>query len=181
MVYNYKEVLEKYGNNRYVLEKALDEKELYRIDNSIYSDYLTVDPLIVFSKKYPNAIITMDSAFYYYGLTDVIPSKVYLAIPNGSRTIKRDDVVQTFVSKEILYQGACKVLVEGQEVNMYKKERLLVELIRRKNKIPYDYYKEIIKNYRDIAYELDMEKVEDYISLYKNKTKLSLILRDEVF
>ena len=35
---------------------------------------------VVYSKKYPNAILTLDSAFYYYKLTDYIPNKVHLSI-----------------------------------------------------------------------------------------------------
>ena len=30
------------------------------------------------NKKYPNAIFTMDSTFYYWDLTDVIPDKFHL-------------------------------------------------------------------------------------------------------
>ena len=39
----------------------------------------------------------------------------------------------------------------------------------------FDYYKEIIRNYRDISYELDMYKIEEYLSLYKNNLNASKI------
>ena len=74
-----------------------------------------------------------------------------------------------------------KVIVDGEFVNMYNKERLLVELIRKRNQIPFDYYKEIIGNYRKIADELDMYKIEQYIALYKNECNLGNILLREVF
>ena len=35
----------------------------------------------------------MDSAFYYYHLTDVIPNKVYLATDRNVRTIKDDKII----------------------------------------------------------------------------------------
>ena len=72
-------------------------------------------------------------------------------------------------------------MVDGEEVNMYNKERLLVELIRKRNQIPFDYYKEIVANYRKIADELDMYKIEQYIALYKNECNLGNILLREVF
>ena len=64
---------------------------------------------------------------------------------------------------------------------MYDKERLLVELIRKRKQIPFDYYKEIIANYRRISNVLDMYKIEEYLSLYKNDANLSEALIREVF
>ena len=64
---------------------------------------------------------------------------------------------------------------------MYDKERLLIELIRKRRQIPFDYYKEIIANYREIVDELDMYKIEQYLSLFKNDLNLSETLQREVF
>ena len=72
MIYTYKELLGKYKDD-YNIKKAFENKEIYILEKGIYSDKKIVNPLLVYSKKYPNAIITMDNAFYYYDLTDVIP------------------------------------------------------------------------------------------------------------
>ena len=64
---------------------------------------------------------------------------------------------------------------------MYDKERLLVELIRKRKQIPFDYYKEIIANYRRISQDLDMYKIDEYLSLYKNEANLAEALIREVF
>ena len=45
----------------------------------------------------------------------------------------------------------------------------------------YDMYKEIIANYRKIADNLDMEKVEKYLSYFPYDDKLFEIIQDEVF
>jgi len=180
VVYNYKEILEKYKND-YTIRKALNSKEIFKIEKGIYSDKEINNPLVIYSKKYPNAVITMDSAFYYYHLTDVIPNKVYLATDRNAHTIKDDKIIQIFVNKEILYQGRIQEKINNNLINIYDRERLLVEIIRKKKQIPYDYYKEIIRNYRDISYELDMYKIEEYLSLYKNNLNLALMLKNEVF
>ena len=36
----------------------------------------------IICKKYPSAIITMNSTFYYYDLTDVIPTNTYIETNN---------------------------------------------------------------------------------------------------
>jgi len=180
MLYSYNELIKKY-KTRYNINKALKANEIYKLEHGIYSDKKVVDPLLLYSKKYPYAVITMDSAFYYYNLTDVIPNKVYLATPRKYRTIKNDKIVQIFSEKSILDVGKTVVKINNQDVYMYNKERLLVELIRKRKQIPFDYYKEIIANYREIVDELDIQKIEKYLSLFKNDLNISEALQREVF
>ncbi len=180
MIYNYKEIMEIYKND-YNLKKALNKNEIFKLDTGIYSSKKIVSPLVIYSKKYPNSVITMDSAYYYYNLTDVIPSKVYLATDRNADKINNEKIVQTFMAKNILYQGRVNLQTNDGVINIYDRERLLIELIRRKKKIPFDYYKEIISNYRALVDELDMYKIEEYIALFKNDMSLSNILQMEVF
>ena len=180
MIYNYKEIIKIYKND-YNLKKAINKKEIYKLEKGIYSNKKIVSPLIIYSKKYPNAVITMDSAFYYYNLTDVIPNKVYLATDRNSDKINNSKIVQSFVAKSILNEGKVTLEEDGEKINIYDRERLLIELIRKKKQIPFDYYKEIISNYRAIVDELDMYKIEEYLALFKNDLNLSNILQMEVF
>lgn len=180
MIYSGKEAMKKYGT-RYNLSKALKNKEIFRLDHGIYSDKDLVNPMIIASKKYQSAIITMDSAFYYYDLTDVIPRKTYIATNRNSNTIRDEKIVQIRVPKDILNAGKEEVIIDNENVKIYNKERLLVELIRKRNQIPFDYYKEIISNYRKIVDELDMYKIEQYLSLYKNDANIADALLKEVF
>ena len=48
------------------------------------------------------------------------------------------------------------------EIKIYNKERMLIELIRNKNKLPFDYYKEILLNYRKVINELDIQAIQEY-------------------
>lgn len=65
-------MISKYKNN-YRLNKALKDKKIFKIESGIYSNQEFVNYLLVISQKYPNAVFTSDSAFFYYNLTDVIP------------------------------------------------------------------------------------------------------------
>ena len=66
-------------------------------------------------------------------------------------------------------------------IRVYDKERMLIELIRNKNKLPYDYYKEIIGNYRNIISELDIEKIQDYAMIFPKSSLITKTLQAEVF
>ena len=180
MIYTVKDAVKKYGT-RYNLSKAIDNKEIFKLDHGIYSDKDLVNPMILVSKKHPSAIITMNSAFYYYDLTDVIPTKTYVATSRTSNIIKNKKIKQIWVPKDKLNAGKDEIIIDGEKVNIYNRERLLVELIRKRKQLPFDYYKEIVSNYRKITADLDMHKIEEYLALYKNEDNLADALIREVF
>ena len=180
MLYNHSEIKKIYKSD-YQISKAIEDGNLFKLDKGIYSDKEIINQLIIYSKKYPSAIATMDTAFYYYDLTDVIPQKIFFATPSNYRKISNDMIYQIYVPNDILNQGKIEFDINGEKVNMYDKERLLVELIRKRKQIPFDYYKEIISNYRKISDDLDMYKIDEYLSLYKNDVNLSDVLMREVF
>ena len=54
-------------------------------EKGLYSEDRYVPELEIIMKKYPNAILTLNSAFYYYGLTDTIPDHYYVATPKSNK------------------------------------------------------------------------------------------------
>ena len=173
--------LDKNKYSTYQLNKAIENKELFKVDNGLYSDVEFVNPLEIILKKYPNAIFTSDSAYYYYDLTDVIPDYFYLATKRSDSRINDKNIKQIFIPNDLFEFGKTQIEVESVKINIYDKERMLVELIRKKNLIPFDYYKEIITNYRKEIDTLEIYKIQEYISYYKNESSLYDTLMREVF
>lgn len=167
MVYFYKELLEK-GLSRYQIEKKVANKELYKIEKGIYSDEEFPSELEIITKKYSKAILTLNSAFFYYELTDKIPDHYYLATDKKSRNIENKLIKQIFTKKELLNIGLTKTKIENTEVNIYDKERMLIELVRYKTKIPYELYKEVLNNYRKIKDKLNFIKLYKYAQNFNN-------------
>ena len=180
MLYFHKELREKLKSD-YQIQKAVTNKEYYKIESGLYSDVEFVNPLEIIVKKYPNAILTSDSAYYYYDLTDVIPDYFYLATKRSDSRINDKNIKQVFIPNDLFDFGKTQIEVENIRINIYDEERILVELIRKKNIIPFDYYKEIITNYRKKADKLDIYKIQEYISYYKNESSLYDTLMREVF
>lgn len=58
------ECLEKYGSD-YFIEKKIEKGELFKIGKGIYSEKRYVPELAMFVYKYPNAVVTMKSAFSF--------------------------------------------------------------------------------------------------------------------
>lgn len=179
MLLSYQECLEKYGTD-YKIKKSIKAGELFFKEKGIYSDKKYVPELEIISKKYSNAIITLNSAFYYYGLTDTIPNFYYVATPKSSRKISDTRVKQIYENSEAFEMGKTIIEYEGVDITIYNKERLLVELIRNKWKMPFDLYKELIISYRKIIHELDIATVTDYVYELPKKNMVMETLRLEV-
>lgn len=180
MLYFHKELKEKLKSD-YQIQKLVSSKEYFKIENGLYSDVEFVNPLEIICKKYPNAIFTLDSAYYYYNLTDVIPDSFCLATKRTDTRINDKNVKQIFIPNDMFEFGKTQIEIENIKINIYDEERMLVELIRKKNVIPFDYYKEIISNYRKKTDKLDIYKIQEYISYYKNELSLYDTLMREVF
>lgn len=167
MIYSYKELIEN-GLNRYQIEKKVNSGEIYKIEKGIYSNEKFPSELSVITKKYPKAILTLNSAFFYYELTDKIPDYYYLATDKKASNIEDSSVKQIFTKKELLDIGLSKMTIEDVEVNIYDKERMLIELIRYKSKLPYELYKEVLNNYRKIKDKLKFIQLYKYAQNFNN-------------
>lgn len=180
MILLYKELIKEYKSN-YKIKKLIEEGKIFKIEKGIYSDRKDVNYLEIISKKYPNAIFTMDSAFYYHNLTDVIPEKEHLALKRDSTKISDSRIKVVYYQDKFFDIGKSTLNINGVEVKVYDKERMLIELIRNRNSIGFDYYKEIIENYREIRETLNTKRIAEYISNFAIENHLYDVIMKEVF
>lgn len=179
MLYSYRECVEQFGTD-YKIKKAIEAGKLFLKERGIYSDELYVSELRIISKKYPNAIFTLNSAFYYHGLTDTIPNRYYLATPKNTAQIRDPRVKQIYENSEAIELGKTTLDYDGTIINIYDRERCLVELLRNRSKIPFDLYKEIIASYRKIIEDLDVALISDYTYMLPKSQMVMEMLRLEV-
>lgn len=180
MLYNHNELKNKYKST-YQIRKALKNKEIFKIEKGIYSDISNVHYLEVIMKKYSYGIFTSYSAYYYHNLTDIIPNKMYLATNRNATNINSDKIKQIRIKNELYNLGKTQIEYESVTINIYDKERMLIELAKNKNRMGYDLYKEIIFNYRKQVNTLDTQKIEEYLQYFVNGDKIFEIIQDEVF
>lgn len=180
MLLSYDECVKRYGNN-YRIKKAIDGGYLYKFAPGIYSDKKNVADTAIIKMKCPKSVFTLNSAFYYQGLTDTIPDYYYLTTDKDATKIRDKSIKQIFDNNHSMNLGVEIMNYNGDSIRIFSKERLLIELVRNKNSLPFDYYKEIIGNYRKLLYELDFQLVEEYAEQLP-KTKLVMeTIQMEVF
>ncbi len=173
------ECLAKYGSF-YHISKAIQEDKLRKIAHGVYSDggrYRDVELLL---KKYPVAVVTMFSAYYYYGLTDNVPDKIHLAVERDGTKIRDPNVVEYFIPKGTGGIGAVNAQLHGIDLRIFDKERLLIETIRMRTKLPLDLYHEVIGNFRKESNSLYPAKMEDYLDAFPKKELIFDAIKREV-
>jgi len=173
------ECLKKYGSD-YFIEKNIEKGKLFKVSKGVYSEKENVPEIAIFMYKYPNSVLTMKSAFYFHGLTDVVPDECDLATDRDAAKIHDQRVKQYFVQVDFFSKGIEKQNYKGYTINIYNKERMLIELARYKSKLPYDYYKEILLNYRRLLPTLNIQKIQDYALAAPKSNKIMEILQAEV-
>lgn len=179
MILTYKQCIERYGSD-YMLKKEIAEGRVFQKEKGIYSLSNACSELEIIIVKYPRAIYTGESAFYYHSLSDVIPDYYHLATIRSDSRIKDPRVRQTYLKEDIFEMGKIIMQYHNTEINIYSLERMLIELMRFRSKMPLDYYKEIISNYRNKVERMDIAKVEEYADKFKNADKLMDMIQMEV-
>jgi hypothetical protein len=158
MIYTYEELVAKFGNQRKV-KNAVANEELFQLARGYYSELPGISNDYVV-KRYPQAVLTGRSAYYHYGLSDVIPEIIEVACPLGTTRILDKSIKQSFQIEP--FYGVGKSTSEGLPI--YDQERMLIELFRFKKKYPYEYYKEVLDSFRQRSDKMDFFKVSNYLN-----------------
>ena len=173
------ECLSRFGSD-YFIEQQIAAGNLFRLENGVFAEQKNVPDNAIISHRYPHGVITLLSAFYHYGLTDVIPEACDLATSRNAAKIRDVRVKQFFVPDEVLYHGAVMDQEHDYPIRIYSRERLLVELLRYKSKLPFDLYKEVLLSFRKIINQLNMQNIQDYAMAMPKRKMIMEALQMEV-
>ena len=123
-----RECLARFGSD-YFIERRIAAGDLFRLENGVYTEQKHVPENAIISYRYPHGVITLLSAFYHYGLTDVIPDVCDLATDRNAAKIHDARVRQLFVPGSIVHQGAVMDREHEYPIRVYSREKLLIELL----------------------------------------------------
>ena len=179
MLMTTEECLARYGSF-YRIAQAVRKGQLRKLAHGIYLDGKRYRDVELLLKKYPKAVVTMLSAYYYYGLTDNVPDKIHLAVERNGTKIRDSSVVEYFVPNGTGEIGVVNTEIDGIFLRIFDKERLLIETMRMHTKMPPDLYHEVIGNYRKNADALYPAKMEDYLEAFPKKTVIFEAIKREV-
>ena len=168
------ELLQAYGSH-YQISRLVKAGGLKKLGHGLYADGdVGLCELEAICARYPNAVLTMESAFAFHRLSDYVPDRYTFATPLNAHRMQGDKVAQSFMSNDIVAIGAIEVKTDQGTIRVYDKERMLIELFRLKAKLPPDYYRELVNAYRDLAKQeaIDFRKLQSYCKQFKKSSLL---------
>lgn len=161
---DYKRVFERFGGMMRTKD-LLAENILYRplqklirqgyVEKVRYGYYRWADDdfseASVVVRLFPDAIFCMDTALYYYGYSDRVPSFWNLAESRDSGK-SRFRIAYPFVKpyyfkQEILELGLTTMEIDGRSIRIYDKDRVICDCVRYRNKMDKEIFNKAIRGY----------------------------------
>lgn len=164
-----------YKNIEQLIEAGCVEKVRYGyyqwVNPDDFSEIGTV------SRLFPDAILCMDTALRYYGYSDSTPGEWHLAVSKDSGKSRfRIDypfVKPYYMEPAVLELGLTKGNMDGHEMRIYDKDRVICDCLRYRNKMDKEIFNKAIQNY--IA---DPEKRIPKLMEYAEPLRVKKIVKD---
>ncbi len=180
MIQRYRDLQQK-AKSRYATDQSIQKQKLVRLAHGLYSPSPQASTLDILVVRYPQAIFTGLSAFYFWGMTNEIPDYYYVATHRDGSKIRHPEVIQKYVDGPLLDIGRTSHTFQGTKIPIYDQERLLIDLIRFRHQYPMVFYKEIIAFYRKHLSQLDVSKIESYLLVFGHREHIMEVIQKEVF
>lgn len=187
----YKRIFDRYGGMMRTTQLA-EEKVFYQHREKLIADgyvekvrrgyYQWVNPedfseAGTVARLFPDAILCMDTALRYYGYSDRTPSDWHLAVSKDSGksrfNIDYPFVKPYYVEPKVLELGLTKGNMDGHEIRIYDKDRVICDCLRYRNKMDKEIFNKAIQNY--IA---DPEKSIPKLLEYAEPLRVKKIAKD---
>ena len=157
--------ISKYGINRMFLTRLVKSGKLERVKKGLYvlpntwgDEYFNLIYGI-------NAIFSYDTALYFLGLCETVPSIYHITVCRGynGKLNHVDNVKLHFVKKEVFELGKIEIKSpQGQIITCYNAERCICDLLKNKAKEDLETVKYAITEYLRDKQNRDLPKLVEY-------------------
>ena len=187
----YKEIFDRYGGMMRTTQLA-EEKVFYPQREKLIADgyvekvrrgyYQWVNPddfseVGTVTRLFPDAILCMETALRYYGYSDRTPGDWHLAVSKDSGksrfNIDYPFVKPYYVEPAVLELGLTKGNMDGHEIRIYDKDRVICDCLRYRNKMDKEIFNKAIQSY--IA---DSEKSIPKLMEYAGPLRVKKLAKD---
>ena len=159
-----------YNDIQLLIGRGIIEKVRYGyyqwIDSENLSEALTV------TRLFPDAIMCMDTALFYYRYSDRTPLAWHLAVSKDSNKsrfkIDYPFIKPYYIEPSILGLGAADGEMDGNPVRIYDKERTICDCLRYMGKMDKEIFNKAIRCYVE-----DNEKNIPRLSEYAKKLRIA--------
>jgi predicted transcriptional regulator of viral defense system len=161
--------LYRFGVSKYEVKKYTELGLLDRITQGYYKlSASDISDAKLISLMIPEAVLTFDSALFYYGYSDRIPQKWHLAVDKDiSKAKVRIDypfIKPYYIECKLLNIGVESVTVDDSKMNIFSRDRLICECLKYEGKMDIETINKAIINYIEDP-KKNISKLMDYAEI----------------
>ena len=163
------------------LRRLINEGYVEKIKHGYYQwqDENAFSEAITIAKLFPDAVLCMESALQYYGYTDRTPDSWCLAIDKHSTKsrfrINYPRVKPHYIPREQMELGVEEVQIEGTNINIFNRERVIIDCLRRENKMDVEIFRKAIQAYIKDS-EKNIPRLMEYAKRFRIEKKVREII-----
>ncbi len=187
----YKEIFDRYGGMMRTTQlaeekvfypqrqKLMEDGHIEKVRRGYYQwnsseDFSEVGTV---TRLFPDAILCMDTALRYYGYSNRTPGDWHLAVSKDSGksrfNIDYPFVKPYYIEPVVLELGLTKGTMDGHEIRIYDKDRVICDCLRYRNKMDKEIFNKAIQNYI-----VDPEKSIPKLMEYAGPLRVKKIAKD---
>jgi len=135
------------------IQKLIQDGIIEKIRYGYYqwSNEDSYSEVIIIKRLFPDGILCMDTALYYYGYSDRIPQSWHIAISKDSNKsrfkIDYPFIKPYYVEPSLLEIGLTITDIDGYQISIYDKERTICDCLRYSKKMDREIFNNAIQSY----------------------------------
>lgn len=163
-----------------MLDQWIKDGTLRRVKNGYYgladADYSEIEWM---SQLFSDAVLTMNTALYYYGYLKIKPFYWQVAVDKNTSksrfSMVYPVVVPIYTEPEVLNLGMSTITIEGNSFQIYDKNRLICDCLRQQDHFSKEDMQTILKCYIEDE-DKDLFLLEKYARERKVMTKVKYMI-----
>ena len=134
------------------IKKLMEEGIITKIKHGFYelTDYIPREEVII-ARLFPESIIFLESALFYYGYTDRIPSSWQIAVNKNSSKLQYNIdyplIKPYYLEPKFIEIGIDTIEIEGVKIRIYDRDRTICDVLRYETKLEEEVFTNAIKKY----------------------------------
>ena len=135
------------------IQRMLNEGLIEKIKRGYYHwiESYGKDEIVIINRLFPDGVLCMDTALFYYKYSDRTPSEWHITIDKNTsrqRTQVEYPLIKAYrVESELLPLGETNEEIDSQKVRIYDRDRTICDVLRNMNKMDKEIFSKAIQGY----------------------------------
>jgi predicted transcriptional regulator of viral defense system len=173
--------LNKVGFNSRNILHFLNEEKIVKLKRGVYqlSDDIDTPEEVIIAKLFPSSVIYLNSALFYYGYIDRIPSSWQIAvdknIAKSQFKITYPIITPFYLEKKFMNIGVSEYYIDNVKIKIFDRERTICDVLRYEKKLDKEIFNKAIQSYVKDK-EKNINRLIKYSKVLKMMNKVKMYI-----